>query len=260
MDYKEIGNSLFKQSKWKEAKESYTKALELDPEMTAALANRAACLIHLHEYRDALRDCEEALISATGNLRTKVIWRQAVCLRKLGSDEERWKSVVDEGLALDRDNGKLLEERSFIFVRKVTSMPSEYFSENHAETNPAPKAQTEDSAPSRMDRTLKSSTMTLPKLPLTYHGLLRLIRMKTPESVKFWYDKLYGTDLQAVLKNAGLEPDTLDYITKLIVENPGQPKNAEFLEALQKSPRFETALFMADEATYQKAVVVSRQT
>lgn len=261
MEHKQAGNVLYSHSQWEKARESYTKALEVDPLMTAALANRAACSIQLGDYSNALRDCEEALTTATGNLRTKTYWRQAVSLRNLGTDKRQWESAVNEGLKLDANNDKLLEEKTFIFVQKVPSMPAVYLSDNSSR-NSAPKPVAPAAAvPETSSKPASgglNSTMALPNLPLTYHGLLQLIRMKTSESVNFWYSKVTGSDLQGALKTAGLEPDTLDYICKLIVENPGQPKNAEFLHALRMSPRFETALFMADEKLYQSAVQASQ--
>lgn len=261
MEYKQAGNDFYKQSQWEKARENYTKALEVDRHMTAALANRAACSIQLGDYSYALRDCEEALNTATGNLRTKTFWRQAVSLRNLGTDKSKWESAVNEGLKSDANNDKLLEEKTFIFVQKVPSMPSVYLSARNTETSApsssAPSSSVNVTSPTPASGGL-NSTMLLPSLPLTYHGLLQLIRMKTPESINFWYTKVTGSDLQGALKTAGLEPDTLDYICKIIAENPGHPKNAEFLHALQKSPRFEIALFMADEKLYQSAVQASQ--
>jgi len=62
---KEEGNAQFGRGNYAEAVEAYTSALEIDPENDnfnkALYANRAAALIHLKKYDDALNDCNRAL-------------------------------------------------------------------------------------------------------------------------------------------------------------------------------------------------------
>lgn len=255
MDHKQSGNEFYNQSRWEEAKACYSEALQADPQMTAALSNRAACSIQLQRWGEALDDCNAALATATGNLRIKVLWRKAICLRNLGGSQLEWESTVSDGLKLDPENSKLKDEKTYVFVRNVDSAPRIY-TERGASRGIDPHAAsngTKSDRSTNSTNSLGSASDLLPPLPLTYNGLLKLIRMHTPEAYEFWYAKVDGPALKAALRVAGVEPDTLDYFCKLMISHPESPKNREFMAALKESPRFETARFMADEGLYNAA-------
>lgn len=242
MDLKEAGNVAFRNGQWEDAIDLYTKALHSNPAHSPALANRAACLIQLQSWDAALRDCETALTFADlpRQLHLKLIWRKAVCLRKLGVSQQAWQDCVRQGLQIDPGNEKFNEELSYVFVTKLDCMPTKY-------TSNAPHA----FAPS----SLRSNTDLLPSLPLTYNGVMRLVRSNSEETHQFLYDKVSGKDLEAALNRAGVEPETLDYFFAMIASHPDKKsQNVEYLEALKRVPRYEIALIMADAAIHAKAV------
>lgn len=63
-DFKTKANIAFKAKRFEEAAEKYQKALEADPNHTDAhllLSNRAACLIALERFEDALEDAKRCV-------------------------------------------------------------------------------------------------------------------------------------------------------------------------------------------------------
>jgi len=60
-EHREKGNSLFKESKFAEAKAQYDEAIKRNPADAKLYSNRAAALTKLLAYPDALRDLEECL-------------------------------------------------------------------------------------------------------------------------------------------------------------------------------------------------------
>ena len=78
--------------------------------------------------------------------------------------------------------------------------------------------------------------------------MLQLVRNRTQQAYQFFYDNVTGDQLRAALARPGVEPDVLDYFHGMVLANPEQRlKNAEFLRALEASPRYDMALFMADD-------------
>lgn len=60
-EIKAKGNELMGQSKFKEAIQYYTKAIEMDPKNYICYANRAAAHLHLNDNAVAVIDCEKAI-------------------------------------------------------------------------------------------------------------------------------------------------------------------------------------------------------
>lgn len=60
-EIKAKGNELMGQSKYKEAIQYYTKAIEMDPQNYICYANRAAAHLHLNDNAVAIIDCEKAI-------------------------------------------------------------------------------------------------------------------------------------------------------------------------------------------------------
>ncbi|KAG8234863.1 hypothetical protein J437_LFUL013150 [Ladona fulva] len=58
---KQVGNSLMKENKFKEAITNYTRAIEIDPNNAVYYCNRAAANIKLGVYGAAIEDCNQAL-------------------------------------------------------------------------------------------------------------------------------------------------------------------------------------------------------
>eukprot|EP01035_Chromulina_nebulosa_P034542 gene34543-46354_t len=122
--WKNKGNEFYHAKNYKSAIEAYSKALEdLDAGNSAAvqavavapstyvslLLNRAAALLMLLQYREALVDCDRA-ISLDGNGNSKALFRKATALKGLGRLDEAI-AALDGGLALDPKSGTALAEK-----------------------------------------------------------------------------------------------------------------------------------------------------
>ena len=59
--FKELGNSKYKVGKYQEAVDAYTSAIEADPSEATYHGNRAAALLMLKKYDEALQDCKQAI-------------------------------------------------------------------------------------------------------------------------------------------------------------------------------------------------------
>lgn len=111
--YKEEGNYLFKQKKYKEAKTAYSEAIKQkceDPATNAILyCNRATMEYHVGNFRSSLMDCKQARKFKPDHF--KAIVRGAMCCVKLKRLEEAidW---CDEGLSMSPDDAMLTDLRS----------------------------------------------------------------------------------------------------------------------------------------------------
>ncbi len=129
--FKERGNESFKEKRWKDAKEFYSKAVnillievrkrqkmspkeeqDLDREevkkeiavLEASLVNRAACHLELKNYRSCTQDCGSALRINPRNV--KAYYRSSKALLGLDKIPEADDSCA-HGLAIDPDNKAL---------------------------------------------------------------------------------------------------------------------------------------------------------
>lgn len=241
MELKEAGNTAFRIGQWEKAIDLYTDALRQNKTLLPALANRAASFIQLQDWHAALRDCESALkcTNLPQQLHLKLIWRKAVCLRNLGSSQQTWQDCVSEGLRLDPRNEKFNEELSYVFVTNLECMPEMYTS----------------GAPRLSARSATSNSDLLPALPLTYNGVMRLVRSNSAETHQFVYNNVSGKDLEAALSKAGVEPETLDYFFNMMASHPNEKlQNREYFEALERVPRYEIALLMVDTNIHAEAM------
>ena len=70
-DEKELGNLAFKEQRFDDAVAHYTAALASSPPdaVHLVLSNRAAALLALSKFEDALRDCEEVVKRSSGFLK-----------------------------------------------------------------------------------------------------------------------------------------------------------------------------------------------
>lgn len=128
---KNKGNEYYHGKKYKEAIEAYSQAIDdlentksvsaVPPSTTASLLlNRAAALLMLLQYREALIDCERAISLDSTN--SKSYFRKATALKGLGRFNEALNSL-GIGLELDPKSGTALAEKES--VTKAISLLSE---------------------------------------------------------------------------------------------------------------------------------------
>ncbi|KIN08611.1 hypothetical protein OIDMADRAFT_140963 [Oidiodendron maius Zn] len=136
--FKERGNECFKEQNWKDAKEFYTKSIQVllvearkrqngegiaaDQEevkkevsvLEACLSNRAACHLILKNYRSCVMDCGSAIRINKRNI--KAYYRSAKALLALDKIAEA-DDACTKGLEIDPEN-KALHEVSSEIIKK----------------------------------------------------------------------------------------------------------------------------------------------
>ena len=98
--WKEKGNALVKEKKYKEALDCYTKSIEIDPNDPILYSNRSAMHLNLNEFDQALADAEKA-ISLKPEY-AKAYLRKGKALEGLEKFDEALKTYK---LGLEKDNG-----------------------------------------------------------------------------------------------------------------------------------------------------------
>nr|XP_046240952.1 mitochondrial import receptor subunit TOM34 [Scatophagus argus]XP_046240953.1 mitochondrial import receptor subunit TOM34 [Scatophagus argus]XP_046240954.1 mitochondrial import receptor subunit TOM34 [Scatophagus argus]XP_046240955.1 mitochondrial import receptor subunit TOM34 [Scatophagus argus] len=87
---KEEGNALVKKGEHKKAIEKYSQSLKHNPTEVTTYTNRALCYLSVKQYRDAVRDCDEALMIDSSNI--KALYRRAQAHKELKDT----KACVDD--------------------------------------------------------------------------------------------------------------------------------------------------------------------
>ncbi|XP_068452012.1 mitochondrial import receptor subunit TOM34 [Clinocottus analis] len=78
---KEEGNALVKKGEHKKAIDKYSQSIKHNPTEITTYTNRALCYLSVKQYRDAVRDCDEALRIDGSNI--KALYRRAQALLEL---------------------------------------------------------------------------------------------------------------------------------------------------------------------------------
>ena len=94
--HKEKGNEFFKQGKWEEAVECYTKGLQQDALNAVLFANRAMALLKLQKYAAAIADCDCSI--ELDDTYTKAYLRRATAHLKL---EHKTEALADFNKVLE---------------------------------------------------------------------------------------------------------------------------------------------------------------
>ena len=105
-DWKDKGNGLVKEKKYKEALDCYSKAIEIDPNDPILYSNRSAMHLNLSEFDKAIEDAEKA-ISLKPEY-AKAYLRKGKALE----GQQRLQEALDTyklGLEKDKTNAQLLE-------------------------------------------------------------------------------------------------------------------------------------------------------
>ena len=105
-DWKDKGNALVKEKKYKEALDCYTKAIEIDPNDPILYSNRSAMHLNLQEFDQSLADAEKA-ISLKSDY-AKAYLRKGKALEGLNKIEEALETYK-LGLEKDKTNAQLLQ-------------------------------------------------------------------------------------------------------------------------------------------------------
>jgi DnaJ family protein C protein 7 len=91
---KEEGNNEYKAGRWEAAIDKYTAALEIDPANRGTnskiLQNRALCRIKLHQYDQAISDCDRAIALDPNYLKARKTKANAL------GQADRWEDAVRE--------------------------------------------------------------------------------------------------------------------------------------------------------------------
>eukprot|EP00282_Hemiselmis_andersenii_P008355 CAMPEP_0114169608 /NCGR_PEP_ID=MMETSP0043_2-20121206/33659_1 /TAXON_ID=464988 /ORGANISM="Hemiselmis andersenii, Strain CCMP644" /LENGTH=435 /DNA_ID=CAMNT_0001267081 /DNA_START=223 /DNA_END=1527 /DNA_ORIENTATION=- len=111
VDFKALGNAKYKEGKYQEAVEAYSKAIENDPTEPTFFGNRAAALLMLKKYDDALTDCKAAV--AIDNAFVKAYVRGSKCYILRGLLFEA-KAFLSPLLEKDPQNPEALKETATI--------------------------------------------------------------------------------------------------------------------------------------------------
>ena len=105
-DWKDKGNGLVKEKKYKDALDCYTKAIEIDPNEPILYSNRSAMHFNLSEFNEALIDAETAI--SINSYYAKAYLRKGKALEGLNKAEEALETYK-LGLEKDKENSQLLQ-------------------------------------------------------------------------------------------------------------------------------------------------------
>ena len=105
-EWKDKGNALVKEKKYKDALDCYTKAIEIDPNDPILYSNRSAMHLNLSEFNEALTDAEKA-ISIKSDY-GKAYLRKGKALEGLNKVDEALETYK-LGLEKDKENAQLLQ-------------------------------------------------------------------------------------------------------------------------------------------------------
>lgn len=141
-ELKDLGNKAFGSSRYQEAVELYTKAIEVEPN-AVLYSNRAISYLKLQEWNKALQDCDTGLaIVDDEKVKTKLLFRKASCFGGMRSKKlarTYYEKVVEmdphnqaatQELKLLNDDMEDIEEhgaqRINIPVEQVDVLPEEF--------------------------------------------------------------------------------------------------------------------------------------
>ena len=105
-EWKDKGNGLVKEKKYKEALDCYSKAIEIDPNDPILYSNRSAMHLNLSEFKEALEDAEKALSIKSDY--GKAYLRKGKALEGLNKPKEALEAYK-LGLEKDKENAQLLQ-------------------------------------------------------------------------------------------------------------------------------------------------------
>lgn len=130
LDFKTRGNEAFKEQRYEDAKELYTKSLRCNPNSAVTLSNRSAVYLHFKEYKQAIEDANQAIRVdpdfvksyfrlgkchvATGNLvQAKVMFEKALSSEPSNQSTLKEINNCDKLITIQSKSDKAFEDSNF---------------------------------------------------------------------------------------------------------------------------------------------------
>ena len=122
-ELKDQGNELFKQCRYKEALDCYTRALKIDPQNVTLYNNRGACFLHLRMYSELKANSDAVLALDPVNVKARV--NRATAWEQLGQLSEAIQDlrIARELNPHDRDLSHRLSKLEILQQKKENHKP-----------------------------------------------------------------------------------------------------------------------------------------
>lgn len=120
---KEVGNMHIKKKDYKEAYNAYTNAIECDPTNAVLYSNRAAALLQMSKFDDAIKDCEKAIEIDPQFIRARE--RLASAYRNLRMFDAEYATLA-QASAMNPGNERLRAETASASERIATASRGEH--------------------------------------------------------------------------------------------------------------------------------------
>ncbi len=119
-----MGNNYYKAKNYKQAVDSYTKAIDLDPTNALLFTNRAAAALMLSQFKEAIHDCDQAI--TLDQTCSKAYFRKATALKGLGKVDLALEALTT-GLHHDPTNAAAKKDKTQLQQIKYKLTEAERF-------------------------------------------------------------------------------------------------------------------------------------
>lgn len=178
VEAKELGNTQFKDGKFKEAIEAYSDAIRRDPDCAVYYANRAAARTKLMDFPAALKDCDAAL--ALDPKYVKAFSRRGA-IHFFMKEYHKAMDDYQAGLAVDEGNAECQEgiQRTIRRIQEASAAPPDPERQQRAMADPEIQGIISDPMVSQALRDLQSDPSGLSRVmsdPAMSRKINRLIQ------------------------------------------------------------------------------------
>ena len=111
LEFKEVGNTKYKEGKYQEAVDAYAQAIQADPSVPAFYGNRSAALLMLKKFDQALSDCKKAIDLDPAYVRGYI--RGAKCQLQQGKVRES-QMMLDDCLRANEECAEAQKELAVV--------------------------------------------------------------------------------------------------------------------------------------------------